>query len=446
VDEPGAAGHGPGDAQHALVRPGEAHQGLAEHVLVVGRRARFGGFALAGGGVVGAGPVEFFGGLDGGGQAAALLGEDVQQDGLVAGLGELEVVGELVEVVAVDGADVAQAEFFEEGGLHEEVLGLALPLHVHAVHVVPTGQTGEEALQVAVDLVVGGVGGEAVEVVGDGADVAGDGPLVVVEDDDEALGGGHDVVEGLEGDAAGEGGVAADGDHMLVAAPQVTGGGHAEGGAEGGAGVARAEGVVLALGPVEKAAGAVRLAQLAEEGAVAAGEQLVHVTLVGDVEDELVARRVEDPVEGEGELDDAEVGSHVTALLRGDGDDFVADFLGELRQRLGRQGLEVGGTAEGRKERGGRDGGGIVHDAEGRRRVSGVGRVVGGERSEGGGAVTGLFVVFDFEFGLLEAGFAHFEQAVAIFKLGEQFGQGHVAGFHRFHDGLQAGEGILKGG
>ena len=37
------------------------------------------------------------------------------------------------------------------------------------------------------------------------------------------------------------------------------------------------------------------------------GEHLVDVALVADVEDELVLRRVEDPMEGDGQLDHPEI-------------------------------------------------------------------------------------------------------------------------------------------
>jgi hypothetical protein len=60
--------------------------------------------------------------------------------GTVALLGELEVLLELLEVVAVDGADVAQAELLEQARIDEEILGLALPLHPELVHLVAVGQ------------------------------------------------------------------------------------------------------------------------------------------------------------------------------------------------------------------------------------------------------------------------------------------------------------------
>ena len=71
---------------------------------------------------------------------------------------------------------------------------------------------------------------EVVEVAGDGSDVLVDGPLVVVEDDDEFAGGFGDVVECFERGAAGECGVTGDGDDVVVSTGEIACGGHAEGG------------------------------------------------------------------------------------------------------------------------------------------------------------------------------------------------------------------------
>ena len=142
---------------------------------------------------------------------------------------------------------------------------------------------------------------------------------------------------------------------MLGAAAQIAGGGHAEGGAQSGAGVAGPEAVVGTLGAVEETAGAARLAETAEECTLAAGEQFVHVTLVGDVEDKLVVGRVKDPVQRDAELDDAQVGPDVAAVFGGDGDDFIPNLLRELRELAGRKGFDVGGAVNGFEKSGGRN-------------------------------------------------------------------------------------------
>ena len=95
-----------------------------------------------------------------------------------------------------------------------------------------------------------------------------------------------------------------------------------------------------------EAADAVDLAQRVEP-VEAAGQQLVRVGLVAGVPDDPVARRLEQPVERERELDDAQRGAEVAAG-RGDGAD---DRLAELARRAGRarrrQAAEVGGALRG---------------------------------------------------------------------------------------------------
>ena len=78
-----------------------------------------------------------------------------------------------------------------------------------------------------------------------------------------------------------------------------------------------------------------RLAGVAAEAALLAqpvelagpaGEHLVHVGLVAGVEDDPVARGVEDPVDRHRQLDDAEVGAEVAAGARAGLDEQVADL------------------------------------------------------------------------------------------------------------------------
>ena len=214
------------------------------------------------------------------------------------------------------GPEIAQAEFLEQRRLDEEVLRLAFPLRVNAVHLHAGREALEERLHVVVQLVVGRARADPVQVARDRADVFRDRPLVVVEDDDQPLRRADDVVERLERDAAGERRVAADRDDVLARAAQIARGRHAERGGKRGAGVAGAEGIVRALAAIEEAARAAGLAQLPEKFAAAAGEQLVHVALMGDVEDKLVLGRVEDAVQRDRQLDHAEIRADVPAVFR----------------------------------------------------------------------------------------------------------------------------------
>ena len=97
---------------------------------------------------------------------------------------------------------------------------------------------------------------------------------------------------------------------------------------------------LLARGVAGEAAG---LAQLGEPGA-AAGHQLVDVGLVAGVPQDGVARRLEDTVQGQRQLDGAEVGAEVAAGLGDRRDDEVTDLtaqLGQVRVRRAHAGPRV---------------------------------------------------------------------------------------------------------
>jgi hypothetical protein len=258
--------------------------------------------------------------------------------------GELQHADERGQVVTVEGPEIAEAELLEdqaaavtaaavgaravlgalEGHVGHHALEGFLGLLAEADGEVALGQLLDPGGEIALQLVVAWAGGEAIEVGGDGADVLGDGPLVVVEDADELLGGVGDVVQRLERDAVGEGGVAEDADHVFVGAALVAGGAHAERGGQRGAGVAGAVAVVFALGAQGEAVQAVGGAD-GVETVLSAGQELVDVDLMADVPDEFVLGRGEGPVQGDGQLDHAEVGSEVAAVFGKLGDQLMAE-------------------------------------------------------------------------------------------------------------------------
>ena len=144
------------------------------------------------------------------------------------------------------------------------------------------------------------------------ADGRADRHLVVV-DDDEHLGLAlADVVERLEREAAHEGRVADDDRDPLEAVAHVARLGEALGDREARAGMAAVEDVVRRLGAAREAADAVELAQRLEP-LEASGQELVRVGLVARVPDDPVARRFEQPVQRDRELDDAQRRAEVAA-------------------------------------------------------------------------------------------------------------------------------------
>ena len=84
-------------------------------------------------------------------------------------------------------------------------------------------------------------------------------------------------------------------------------------------------------------------AELADrpEAVAAAGQHLVRVGLVPDVPEDLVARRVQQRVQGDGDLARAEVRAEVTADLPHRVDQEVADLLGDLLELVLGEVVEV---------------------------------------------------------------------------------------------------------
>jgi len=107
--------------------------------------------------------------------------------------------------------------------------------------------------------------------------------------------------------------------------------------------------VMLGLGAARVPGQAALHPQPAE--VVPAGDQLVHVRLVAGVEDDRVLGGVENPVQRDGELDDAEVRPEVAPGARDRRDEEVADLLGQLIQLGGVEGLDVVGSGNGVEQR-----------------------------------------------------------------------------------------------
>ncbi len=113
----------------------------------------------------------------------------------------------------------------------------------------------------------------------------------------------------------------------------------------------RPERVIFALDAAGEAAEAAALAQSAD--AVAApGNDLVRIGLVADVPDQLVARRVEHIMDGDGQLDHAEPRAEMPAGHRHRRNHFLAQLVGKLRKLRLAQRAQVGGRGKQCREAG----------------------------------------------------------------------------------------------
>ena len=277
----------------------------------------------------------------------------------------------LLDVVAVERADVAHAERLEERRRLEELAHACLErIHRRFGLVADDGKVPEELLEAALATHVHRVGadvGESVrQLVGDpigharmvGLLVAalcarrqhrhggGVRTAVVVEDDDDLLVAVADVVDRLVGHTAGQRPVADHRNDVAVrVGAEVAGHGHAVGVREHGRGVAVLDVVVFRFLAAGIAGQPALLAQLLEL-LLAAGDDLVDVGLVAGVPEDRVGRRLEHPVHREGEFDGAEIRAEVAAGVRHRGHDEVADLAGEVAKFIVRQVPQIGGLAD----------------------------------------------------------------------------------------------------
>ena len=103
--------------------------------------------------------------------------------------------------------------------------------------------------------------------------------------------------------------------------------------------------VVLAFGAQHEAVESAGLAD-GREAIEAAGKNLVDVGLVADVEEDAVSRRIEDSVEGERQLDNAEIGPKMAAGFGKGLDEECANLLCQFGHLRGVEALEVGGRVD----------------------------------------------------------------------------------------------------
>ena len=103
--------------------------------------------------------------------------------------------------------------------------------------------------------------------------------------------------------------------------------------------------VVRRLGAARKATQAVDLAQ-GVEPVQAARQELVRVRLVARVPHDPVARRLQEPVQGQGDLDDTQRGAEVAAGHGHGPDDRLADLGGELDKLGLREATQIRGVLE----------------------------------------------------------------------------------------------------
>ena len=182
------------------------------------------------------------------------------------------------------------------------------------------------------------------------ADRRADRHLVVVEDDEHLRLALPDVVERLERQPAHERRVTDHDRDALEPVTKVACLGQPLGDGQPGPRMATVEHVVRRFGPPREATHAIELAER-REPVEAAGQELVGVRLMAGVPHDAIARRLEQSVQGDGQLDDAKRRSEVAARAGHRPDDRVADLDGKLGELDLVEAAQIGGALEVREDR-----------------------------------------------------------------------------------------------
>ena len=318
--QPRALQHGRADPDHRRVGLHHLFHRVREH-LGVGRRARarsYGGTRL-----MELDRVHFRGLV-----APALVGDHVHQGWLVMIFHRVpQDVFQLFDVVAVNGAYVAKAHLFPQQVGDDDPFQTGLDAPGQSPYQLALGKgLGQVASALHQGPVVG-VQGDPVSPVGEPPDVLRDRHPVVVQDDHQVLGLllGY-VVQPFVAEPRGQRPIPHHSDNVTVLVGEGQSRRHARRRRETGPRMPRPEYVVRALRDLCEA-GVPALRPNLLEAVLASSDQLVRVALVARVPNYLILRAVQDSMQGQGKLYDAQVGRHVAPVPAHHPDDGLPDLL-----------------------------------------------------------------------------------------------------------------------
>ena len=172
----------------------------------------------------------------------------------------------------------------------------------------------EQLFAAGANEVVGLARPHASEIARQTADIVGDRHVIVVEDDEDIVVQMAGVIESLEGHACGHRSVADDSDAISLILLHARSDHHAQCSADRGAGVANTKGVVRAFIAIRECRQAARLTH-GQHLIAASGENLVRVCLMSDIPHQPVFWCVEDIMQRNSQLDDAQAGTEVPTGL-----------------------------------------------------------------------------------------------------------------------------------
>ena len=253
--------------------------------------------------------------------AVALFGDDVQQLRTFAAAQIFQYVNQMLDVVAVHGTGVAETEVFKQRQRLLGVFGFARQRFDFVLNFLGKLHRAGQLVQNLARLRLDGAQHAAHiahdvagEVFRQRADVGGNRHFVVVEDDQQVHVHVARAVQGFKRLSRRHRAVADNGDAAAVAAQELVCRRHAQRRADGGGGMPYAERVVFGLA----AFGETRQAAVAAHGVhpvFASGEDFVRIALMADIPNQMVFGRVIHIVQGDGQLDRAQIAGEMPAGL-----------------------------------------------------------------------------------------------------------------------------------
>ncbi|CKS15978.1 Uncharacterised protein [Mycobacterium tuberculosis] len=343
--QPGGARHGRGNGHDVT-----AFLGVADKCIREGRRPAWAGHlgGLSGGRIDRDRGMHLLGLVGLGRRVAhALAGDDVHDHRCTEAPRAAQRDLHRPLVMAVDRADVLQPEVGEQQLRRQRVLDAGLDAVQESKP--QTADKRHRAHQVAARLqrlLVGRLQPQRGQMVGDAPDCGRVAAPIVVDHDNHRPAGCGDIVQRLPAHTAGERTVTDHRDHMPVAVSgQLERLGQPVRVRQRRAGVARLHPVVLALGTRRIPRQPALLTQGCEVLA-ASGQHLVDVGLVTGVEDDRIVRRVEYPVQRQGEFHHSQVRPQMPPRGGNLVDQELTDLGGQLpKLRLGKV-LQISGPAD----------------------------------------------------------------------------------------------------
>jgi hypothetical protein len=246
-----------------------------------------------------------------------------------------------LQIMSIDGSEILEAQFLEKDGRHEQMFQALLDTSRQNLGLAAMGKLPQQGPYATLESGVQLARSDPGQVLGEGAHVGRNAHLVIVEYDDHIGLQLTGVVHPFEGQTTRQGTVANHGDHRVLLAASIARHGITQSSTDRGAGVADPEHVVFALAPLGKTADAVTSSQGGER-LLATREQLVAVSLMAHIPDDLVLWGVEDGVQGDGQLHHAQAGPEVPTVAGDRGDDLLPYFVAKLSPLVLAQGGHIG--------------------------------------------------------------------------------------------------------